>query len=170
MAQNDITDDSISQFLAFSGAVDAAVARQYLEMSGNNLETAVSLFMDHNAGGGGVAGGGVGRGAVSGGDGLAGTGGAGGGGGFHGVDIGQPQEVRAPDVSRSMRLVGGDSPVGRGGGMGGGGDPSAGEKKNERPISDLKISHLNVLFHRPSRRSISSHGRHGRTRRARNDA
>lgn len=76
-----ISDDQLSQFLAFTGSNDPNVARQYLEMSGNQLEMAVSLFMDHNGGGGGGAsGGGIG---------------------------GASPEVRAPDATRSMRLVGG---------------------------------------------------------------
>ena len=37
------------EFLAVTGETNAIVARQYLEMSGNNLETAVSLFLDHSA-------------------------------------------------------------------------------------------------------------------------
>ena len=37
-------------FLAVTGEANASIARQYLEMSGNNLELAVSLFLDHSAG------------------------------------------------------------------------------------------------------------------------
>lgn len=92
---NHISDDQLSQFLAFTGTSDPNVARQYLEMSGNQLEMAVSLFMDHNhtttttstttattnSGGGAMMGGGS-------------------------------PEVRAPDATRSMRLVGGPpSPI-----------------------------------------------------------
>ena len=98
---SEIDDDAISQFLAISGAADPNVARQYLEMGGNNLEMAVSLYMDMG-GGGGAAGGGGGAG-----------GGFGGGGG--GDAFAAPQEVRAPDATRSMRLLGGPDSPGRGG-------------------------------------------------------
>lgn len=37
-------------FIAVTGETNSIVARQYLEISGNNLELAVSLFLDHNAG------------------------------------------------------------------------------------------------------------------------
>ncbi|KAL7540505.1 hypothetical protein ACHAXR_010170 [Thalassiosira sp. AJA248-18] len=82
--------------MAFTGSSDPNVARQYLEMSGNALEMAVSLFMDHGAGGG-----------------LAAGGGAGGVGGGAGAAMGGT-EIRAPDASRTMRLIGGDSPAGDG--------------------------------------------------------
>ncbi|KAL9178367.1 hypothetical protein ACHAXT_000014 [Thalassiosira profunda] len=44
--------EEVTNFLAFTGTADARVARTYLEMAGNDLETAVGLFMDHggNAG------------------------------------------------------------------------------------------------------------------------
>jgi hypothetical protein len=48
MAEDSI-DQLSSQFLAFTGSDDANVARQYLEMSGNDLQLAVSLFLDHSA-------------------------------------------------------------------------------------------------------------------------
>lgn len=35
-------------FIAVTGETNSIVARQYLEISGNNLELAVSLFLDHN--------------------------------------------------------------------------------------------------------------------------
>eukprot|EP00581_Thalassiosira_minuscula_P007837 CAMPEP_0183705892 /NCGR_PEP_ID=MMETSP0737-20130205/2863_1 /TAXON_ID=385413 /ORGANISM="Thalassiosira miniscula, Strain CCMP1093" /LENGTH=609 /DNA_ID=CAMNT_0025933155 /DNA_START=257 /DNA_END=2086 /DNA_ORIENTATION=+ len=118
---SEITDDAISQFLAFSGSGDPSVARQYLEMSGNNLETAVSLYMDHGAGGGGggSSAGGLGGGSSS----AAGGGGGGGMDPFLGGGGGE-QQVRAPDATRSMRLLGGDSPsssgrIGGGSGIGG---------------------------------------------------
>eukprot|EP00573_Skeletonema_grethae_P012056 CAMPEP_0201709514 /NCGR_PEP_ID=MMETSP0578-20130828/58142_1 /ASSEMBLY_ACC=CAM_ASM_000663 /TAXON_ID=267565 /ORGANISM="Skeletonema grethea, Strain CCMP 1804" /LENGTH=700 /DNA_ID=CAMNT_0048198491 /DNA_START=32 /DNA_END=2135 /DNA_ORIENTATION=- len=99
MTDTNISDAQLSQFLAFTGSSDPNVARQYLEMSGNQLEMAVSLFMDHNnttAGGSGGSGGGSGGAAM--------------GGGM----MGSP-EVRAPDATRSMRLVGGPpSPLGGG--------------------------------------------------------
>ena len=110
---NNISDDQLSQFLAFTGSADPNVAKQYLEMAGNNVEMAVSLFMDHNGSGGGGAMGGTG--GSSGGVGGGGLGGMGG--------MGSP-EVRAPDATRSMRLVGGPpSPLG--GGRAGGGDDAA---------------------------------------------
>src|SRR6056300_867327 len=99
MADNDnnnISDDQLSQFLAFTGSADPNVAKQYLEMAGNNVEMAVSLFMDHNGSGGG--------GGAMGGNGGSSSAGGVGGGGMGGM--GSP-EVRAPDATRSMRLVGG---------------------------------------------------------------
>jgi hypothetical protein len=88
-------DNNIASFMAFSGSSDPAVARQYLEMSGGDLQTAVSLFMDTNGelGGGGTA--------------AAGNASAGGAG------LGSP-EIRAPDASRSMRLIGGPASPGDG--------------------------------------------------------
>ncbi|KAL7498901.1 hypothetical protein ACHAWT_008591 [Skeletonema menzelii] len=38
-----------NDFLSVTGETNASVARQYLEMSGNNLELAVSLFLDHSS-------------------------------------------------------------------------------------------------------------------------
>ena len=82
-------DESLSSFLAFTGTSDPDVAHRYLEMAGGDLETAVGLFVDHDGGGGG---GGMG----------------GGGGGMGGGGVGMMGgEVRAPDASRTMRLVGG---------------------------------------------------------------
>jgi len=96
MTDTNITDDQLSQFLAFTGSADPNVARQYLEMSGNQLEMAVSLFMDHNNGS------------------SAGTGGAASSSAGAMGGMGSP-EVRAPDATRSMRLVGGPpSPSGGG--------------------------------------------------------
>ena len=46
------TDELVSQFMAFSGCADTERAQSYLEMSGNNLEMAISLYMDHSGGGG----------------------------------------------------------------------------------------------------------------------
>lgn len=48
MAEDSI-DQYCSQFLAFTGSEDPNVARQYLEMSGNDLQLAVTLFLDHSA-------------------------------------------------------------------------------------------------------------------------
>ena len=44
-------------FMTITACTDVAIARQYLEMCGNQLEMAVSLFMDHNVGGAGAGGG-----------------------------------------------------------------------------------------------------------------
>lgn len=40
-------DELISQFMAFTGTSDADKATSYLEMSGNDVETAVGLFLEH---------------------------------------------------------------------------------------------------------------------------
>ena len=106
-------DDTISQFLAVTGSSDPTIATQYLEMSNNNLEMAISLFMD------------TGGGAAS----SAGASASGGSGGFGGGGIEgdaamaaalqneqNNDTVRAPDATRSMRLVGGPDSPGRGGG------------------------------------------------------
>lgn len=39
-------DDAIATFLAFTGSEDSATAKQYLELTGNNVEYAVQLFME----------------------------------------------------------------------------------------------------------------------------
>jgi UBX domain-containing protein 7 len=44
------TDELISQFMAFTGTSDTNQAISYLEMSGNDVETAVGLFLEHGAG------------------------------------------------------------------------------------------------------------------------
>jgi UBX domain-containing protein 7 len=85
MADN---DELVSQFLAFTGSADTDRAISYLEMSGGNLETAVGLYMEHHGGGIGGAGGG----------------GAAGEDGGLGPGLGSP-EVRAPDATRTMRLM-----------------------------------------------------------------
>jgi hypothetical protein len=80
---SEANDELVSQFLAFTGSADVDRAQSYLEMSGGNLETAVGLFMEHTTtmGGGGSGGGGSGGGpAVS-------------------------PAVRAPDETRTMRLM-----------------------------------------------------------------
>ena len=92
------SDEQVSQFMSVTGSADPAQAAQYLEMSGNNMETAVALYMDHNAGGGGGGGGGPPAAALGGG--AADFMGGGVGGGF-----GLPGEVRAPDATRTMRLM-----------------------------------------------------------------
>jgi len=85
----------ISQFLAFTGSSDTAKASSYLEMSAGNVETAVGLYLEHEGGGGG---------------GGAAGGAAGGGMG------GAMDDVRAPDATRTMRLMD-DGPMYGGGSM-----------------------------------------------------
>jgi UBX domain-containing protein 7 len=84
-------DEMISQFLAFTGSSDADKAMNYLEMSGNNVETAVGLYMEHEHGN---TGGGGGRG-----DGNVDRSGAS-SAGFGGED-----GIRAPDETRRMQLM-----------------------------------------------------------------
>lgn len=79
------SDELISQFMAFTGSADPEKAASYLEMSGNNVETAVGLFMEHEQGGGDLGGGGV----------ASAVGGAGRTG----------DDIRAPDATRTMRLM-----------------------------------------------------------------
>jgi hypothetical protein len=80
---NDGNDELISQFMAFTGSADPAKAASYLEMSGNNVETAVGLFMEHEQGGGVVA----------------------------SPTAGIVDDIRAPDATRTMRLME-DDPIG----------------------------------------------------------
>lgn len=90
-------DELVSQFLAFTGSVDTDRAASYLEMSNGNLETAVGLYMEHQGGSGGAD-------ATSGG--LSGATGSGGGSGI--------DDIRAPDATRTMRLM---DDIGPGGGV-----------------------------------------------------
>jgi hypothetical protein len=85
---DNINDELVSQFMSFTGIADPERAASYLEMSGGDLQVAVSLYMEHEAPGG--SGGG------------ASMGGGGGGGNNMGLD--SPQ-VRAPDATRTMRLM-----------------------------------------------------------------
>lgn len=100
-----VSDEMVSQFLAFTGSADPSQATSYLEMSGGCIETAVGLYMEHN--GTGAAGGG-------GGGGMMGGGMMGGGGGSDHMPpsmsmpshmAGGDGEVRAPDATRTMRLM-----------------------------------------------------------------
>eukprot|EP00539_Tryblionella_compressa_P003845 CAMPEP_0178734778 /NCGR_PEP_ID=MMETSP0744-20121128/1533_1 /TAXON_ID=913974 /ORGANISM="Nitzschia punctata, Strain CCMP561" /LENGTH=483 /DNA_ID=CAMNT_0020387097 /DNA_START=15 /DNA_END=1466 /DNA_ORIENTATION=+ len=93
-------DELVSQFLAFTGSSDTERAASYLEMSNNDLQTAVGLYLEHQAGGGGAASGGSGMGASG---------------------IGGDDEVRAPDATRTMRLM--DDPGPAAGLMMGGNNP-----------------------------------------------
>jgi len=80
-----MSDDQVAQFLSFTGGADPEQAASYLEMSGGDLDTAVSLYMEHNSGA------------------VAGTGA---GGGFGDAAMPAPtHEVRAPDATRTMRLM-----------------------------------------------------------------
>lgn len=47
MSESSNNDELISQFMAFTGTSDADKASSYLEMSGNDVETAVGLFLEH---------------------------------------------------------------------------------------------------------------------------
>jgi UBX domain-containing protein 7 len=55
-SHSDNNDELISQFLAFTGSADPEKAASYLEMSGNNVETAVGLYLEHETGSGGLGG------------------------------------------------------------------------------------------------------------------
>ena len=82
-----------------TGSADPDQATSYLEMSGGDLETAVSLYMEHNLGGGGGGGGVIGGQA----EGIEGIG--------SGSDadvaaaLAAQQDIRAPDATRTMRLM-----------------------------------------------------------------
>ena len=82
------SDESVSQFLAITGSNDAGQAKSYLEMSGNDLQTAISLFLEHQGAGpsGGSASGGP--------DSMMGS----------GIGSG-PGDIRAPDETQRMRLL-----------------------------------------------------------------
>ena len=87
-------DEIISQFMAVTSCSDADKATSYLEMSGYNVETAVGLYMEHETGGGGYAA----------------------SGGQAATDPGiMPDDIRAPDATRTMRLM--DDPMGSAGMM-----------------------------------------------------
>lgn len=80
---NEGNDELISQFMSFSGSADPTKAASYLEMSGNNVETAVGLYMEHEQGGGVAA----------------------------SPAAGVADVIRAPDATRTMRLME-DDPIG----------------------------------------------------------
>jgi hypothetical protein len=124
---NNNGDELISQFLSFTGSSDTSKASSYLEMSGGNVETAVSLYMEHQSGGGG--------GAMDGfGGGLDGTGAA-----------AMEAAIRAPDATQTMRLMD-DGPMVGGGGMMMGGympimhDPGLEERLRNTAFSELGSS------------------------------
>lgn len=91
-----VNDESVSQFLAFTGCADPDVATHYLQASNGVLETAVGLFMDDSAGGG--VGGGMNQSTTS-------------SSGINNHSSSQlpsslgPGEVRAPDETRTERLI-----------------------------------------------------------------
>ncbi|CAB9505822.1 UBX domain-containing protein 7 [Seminavis robusta] len=87
------TDEEVSQFMAVTGSADPEQATNYLEMSGGDLETAVGLYMEHNMGGGGASAGGMG--------GMD----AGSGDAQMAAAMASQQDVRAPDATRTMRLM-----------------------------------------------------------------
>lgn len=123
-------DEQIASFLTFTSSTNEETARQYLEMAGNDLETAVGLYMEMGGENGLSGGTGVGMdnnfGAMSDTRGPSATGGGAAAAptGTDGLDAatraailaaqgpdgGTP--VRAPDQTRTMRLVGGETPFG----------------------------------------------------------
>ena len=96
-------DEIISQFMAFTSCADADKAASYLEMSGNNVETAVGLYMEHETGGGG--------GGASGGRGNAASRAS------AADSMMMPDEIRAPDATRTMQLMDDHPSMGQHGGM-----------------------------------------------------
>ncbi|KAL7508698.1 hypothetical protein ACHAXN_005806 [Cyclotella atomus] len=131
----------IQSFLTFTSSQNEDVARQYLEMAGGNLETAVGLYMEMGGENGLVGGTGVGMDNEFGMNAAAAASAGGGNNNFaysSAVAVGPdgldpsldaatraailaaqgppgPSPIRAPDQTRTMRLVGGDSPFGGGG-------------------------------------------------------
>jgi UBX domain-containing protein 7 len=137
MADTVGNDENISQFLAFTGSADAAKAVSYLEMSGNNVETAVGLYMEHETGGGGAPTGSGGVGGVNAGN-MAGA-------GFGGED-----GIRAPDETRRMQLM--EEPGGGGPGMMMGGYHPAFHMMNEMMQAQLDQNALGGAFASPQPR------------------
>jgi hypothetical protein len=97
------SDEAVSQFLAFTGSSDPSQATSYLEMSGNNLETAVGLYLEHHGGGGASLNPSNGSSSAGGIGGSAGD--LAGGGGDMGAGMMGDADVRAPDQTRTMRLM-----------------------------------------------------------------
>lgn len=73
-------DELVSHFMAVTGISDAEKATSYLEMSGGDLETAVGLYMEHEQTAGVVSG-------------TAASG------------LALQDQIRAPDATRTMRLM-----------------------------------------------------------------
>lgn len=91
-------DELVSSFMAFTSCSDPSRAASYLEMSGGDLQTAVGLYMEHEQGGSdSAARGGATTGGASSSSGAA-------GGGYAGPAMGG-FDVRAPDETRTMRLM-----------------------------------------------------------------
>jgi hypothetical protein len=84
MSDNIVDDELVSQFMSFTGSADPDRAASYLEMSGGDLQTAVSLYMEHET-------------ANEGGSGNSNAPAMGGGGTM--------DDIRAPDATRTMRLM-----------------------------------------------------------------
>lgn len=106
-------DDQVAQFMSIMGISDTSTAVSFLEMSGGNLEMAIGLFMEHGAGSGGGSGvsdSGVGMDD----DDTAAIAAA----------AGADHEVRAPDPTRSIRLMDEGPVTMMGGMMGSFADPS----------------------------------------------
>lgn len=94
-------DEAVSQFLALTDSSDAAQAKSYLEMSANDLQTAINLYLEHQGGGGGMSSASTGTGN-GGGMGSASASASFGGGLSGGFD-----DVRAPDKTHTDQLLGG---------------------------------------------------------------
>ena len=88
---NNISDEMVSEFMSFTGSADPERAASYIEMSGGDLQTAVGLYMEHET----TAGGGGGGGNMA----------SGSGGGGNNMMYQQEDAVRAPDETRTMRLM-----------------------------------------------------------------
>lgn len=104
------SDEAVSQFLALTDSSDAAQARSYLEMSANDLQTAINLYLEHQGGGISSSAGGSSRSGgmnSNGGIGSASASASLGGGFGGGVD-----DVRAPDKTRRDQLLGGSDEMG----------------------------------------------------------
>jgi len=122
------SDEAVSQFLAITGSSDPSQAKSYLEMSANDLQAAICLFLEHQSGSGGGGMGGMSSGGSSTGSGRnrnssRGTNTSGGG---NNNSLLSEDGIRAPDQTRTMRLMDFEGGGGMGGmGMGMGVGPSA---------------------------------------------
>lgn len=185
---NTSSDEAVSQFLALTGSSDASQAKVYLEMSANDLQTALNLFLEHQSGGvGGGAGGGGGGGLGFGSSGAdsnnygfdtsASAATIGGGG----MSYGGGDDVRAPDQTRRMRLMdfeGADGALMSG--VGGGNDlggllnhpilgPHAAAMMNMNNDNGLLPPHLSAFADPSSSANTSSLRRRGSARRGTGD-
>lgn len=119
------SDEAVSQFLAITGSSDASQAQSYLEMSANDLQSAITLFFEHQQGSGGsssnsISGGGFGSMTSTGMNTDATTTSSAAANSFGGA-AGGDDNVRAPDQTRTMRLMDFEGPTGALG-VGGGND------------------------------------------------